>query len=144
MGKFISNKFFKFPRGTNRSSYAQLYIAFFLSGVIHFAGDFMANQRVVYHSFKFFLLQALAITVEDFIVYIGKHVLFRRGIKLNPGRADENWADAVARVMGYCWVTLWFCYTLPEWRDKSNGIGFDGAEKLPISRLVRTAWQQWT
>lgn len=143
LGRFISHKFLKFPRGTNRSSYAQLYVAFFLSGTIHFAGDFMSQRRMVYHSFKFFLLQAVAITFEDLVIYIGKRLLLRRVIKLNPDRADGSWAEAAARTAGYCWVTLWFCLTLPAWRDKTTAIGWDGADRLPISQLVLGAWKQW-
>ena len=143
LGRLVSNKFFSFPRGTNRSSYAQLYIAFFLSGLIHFAGDFVSQQRMVYHSFRFFLLQAAAITFEDFVIYTGRSLLFQAGIKLNPGRANESWMEAAIRVGGYCWVTLWFCLTLPVWRDKTTAIRWDGADRLPISQLVLGKWKQW-
>ena len=37
LGRLVANKFLKFPRGTNRSSYTQLYVAFFLSALFHFS-----------------------------------------------------------------------------------------------------------
>jgi uncharacterized membrane protein len=143
LGRLVSNKFLKFPRGTNRSSYAQLYVAFLLSGTIHFAGDFISRKRLVYHSFKFFLLQAVVITFEDFVIYAGKRLLLRGGIKLNPGRSNESWTEYGVRVLGYCWVVLWFCLTLPAWRDKTSAISWDGADKLPLSQLVLGLWKRW-
>lgn len=145
LGKLVANKILKFPNGTNRSSYTQLYIAFFLSAVIHFVGDFMFQKRVGYYSFKFFLLQAVAITFEDFVIYIGKRLLPRTGVKINPGRADESWAGAVVRIMGYCWVILWFCVTLPEWRDKTGVAGVNSSRAgSSISQFIVDTWKQWT
>ena len=143
-GRLVANKFLKFPRGTNRSSYTQLYIAFFISGLLHFAGDFMLEKRLAYHSFKFFILQAVAITFEDFIVYIAKRLLRLGGIQLKPGRADENWAETVVRVIGYCWVTLWFCLTLPVWLDDPNSIGFSSGDRGPLTQFILDRWKLWS
>ncbi|KAF9780787.1 membrane bound O-acyl transferase family-domain-containing protein [Thelephora terrestris] len=143
LGRLVANKILKFPPGTNRSSYAQLYIAFFISAAIHFAGDFLSQQRMVYHSFKFFLLQAMAITFEDFVIYIAKQFLPQKGIKINPGKADESWAGAIVRVMGYCWVTLWFSMTLPGWRDNTSAIGA-AYQDLPLTQLSLGLWKRWT
>ena len=120
LGRLVSNKFLKCPRGSNRSSYTQLYFAFFLSGAIHFAGDFMSQKRTVYHSFKFFFLQAVGITLEDLAICVGKQLLHQRGIKPDLGRVSESWAGTAARILGYCWVILWLCLTLPEWRDENH------------------------
>jgi len=143
-GRLIANKFLKFPRGTNRSSYTQLYIAFFISGLLHFAGDFMLEKRLAYHSFKFFILQAVAITFEDFVVYIAKRLLRLGGIQLKPGRVGENWAEVVLRVVGYCWVTLWLCLTLPVWLDDPNSIGFSSGDRGPITQFLLDRWKLWT
>ena len=75
LGRLIANKLVKFPRGTNLSSYTQLYVAFSLSGLLHFSGDFVYEKRIVSRSFKFFLLQAVAITFEDLVIYITKRLL---------------------------------------------------------------------
>ena len=143
MGRLVANKFLKFPRGSNRSSYTQLYVAFFLSGLLHFAGDFLLEKRMVYRSFKFFLLQAVAITCEDFVIYIAKCLLRWGGIEFKPGKADESWAEAVVRVFGYCWVTLWFCLTLPPWLDELNAIGFNSSDRGPITQFLLDTWKQW-
>ena len=136
LGKLVANEFLKFPRGTNLSSYAQLYIGFFLSGLLHCSGDFMIEKRVVYRSFNFFFLQAVAITFEDFVIYIAKGLLRRRRVELNTGKDDESWAGAVVRVVGYCWVTLWFCLSLPVWVDGLSAAGFGSLNRGPIVQFV--------
>ena len=143
LGRLIANKFLRFPRGTNRSSYTQLYIAFFLSGLLHFAGDYMIEKRLVYRSFKFFILQAVAITFEDFVIYIAKHLLRWRGIELKPEKAGGSWAEVVVRVVGYCWVTLWFCLTFPIWLDEPNAIGFSSTDRGPITQFLLDTWKKW-
>ena len=142
LGRLVANKFFKFPRGSNRSSYTQLYLAFFLSGLLHFAGDFMFEKRMVYYSFKFFLLQAAIITFEDFVIYITKCLLRQGEIEFKPGKADESWAEAAVRVIGYCWVTLWFCSTLPVWVDEPNTVGFSSTDRGAITQFLLDTWEQ--
>ena len=142
LGRLVANRFLKFPRGTNRSSYTQLYIAFFLSGVLHFAGDFTFEKRMVYHPFKFFILQAVAITFEDFIIYVAKRLIRWRGIEFRPGKADESWTEVAVRIFGYCWVTLWFCLTLPVWLDAPNSVGFGSVDRGVIPQFLLDTWKQ--
>ena len=141
LGKLVANKL-KLPRGSNRSSYTQLYVAFFLSGILHFSGDFMLERRIVYRSFKFFLLQAVAITFEDFVIYIAKRLLRLGEFELKPGRVDESWAEMVVRVVGYCWVTLWFCLTLPVWVDELNSLGVGSFDRGAITQFLLDAWKR--
>ena len=143
LGRLVANKFLKFPRGTNRSSYTQLYLAFFLSGIIHFAGDFMHERRLVYHSFKFFILQAVAITFEDLVIYTAKRLRQWGGIGLKPGKADESWGESAVKVIGYCWVGLWFCLALPVWVDGTSVAGIYDTDSGPIAQFVWDTWKKW-
>ena len=143
LGRLVANKILKFPRGSNRSSYTQLYVAFFLSGLLHLGGDFVVERQAVYHSFKFFLLQAVAITFEDLVIYIAKRSLRWRGIEFKPGRVDESWVETAVRVTGYCWVTLWFCYTLPVWIDDLDVFGFSSNDRRPITQFLLDIWKRW-
>ena len=102
----------------------------------------MIDKRVVYRSFKFFLLQAVAITFEDFVIYLGKRFLRWRGIEFKPGKAGESWAEVGVRVIGYCWVTLWFCLTLPGWLDEPNAVGFGIQDRGPITQFLLETWKQ--
>ena len=137
----VANKFLKFPRGTNGSAYTQLYIAFFLSGFIHFGGDLILEKRMVYRSFNFFLLQAVIITFEDFVIYISKWSLRQGGIELKVGKPGESWAGTVVRVAGYCWVILCFCLTLPVMMDELNALGFSSMDRWPITQFLLNKWE---
>ncbi|KAF9033406.1 hypothetical protein BDZ89DRAFT_1062878, partial [Hymenopellis radicata] len=94
-GKFVSRRVLHLQPGTNASSYVQLYVAFFLSGVIHSVCEPMRRD------FHFFLLQAVAITLEDGIIAIGKKLGVRQGRAIH--------------ILGYLWVATWFYHTLPIW-----------------------------
>ena len=143
-GKLVANKFFKFPRGTKRSSYTQLYVAFFLSGLVHSAGDFMFQRRILFYTLKFFLLHAVGITLEGLVIYIAKRLLRQKAIELEPGRSDESWGGTVVRVTGYCWVTIWFCITLPVWQDELNAVGYGIADRGPITQSLLDVWKRMT
>ena len=142
-GRLVADRILKFPPGTNRSSCAKLYVAFFISGLVHFGGDFILEKRLVYRSFVFFLLQAVVITLEGFVFYIAKRLLWREGVELKLGTAGESWVAAAVRVFGYCWVTIWFCLTLPVWADGVHAAGVSTGNRGPITRFLLDAWKQW-
>ena len=144
LGRLVANNLLKFPRGTIWSFCTQLYLAFFLTGLIHFAGDIMVQQKLVYYSFKFFLLQAVAITFENFVIYITKRSLRRMGVELEAENVDGTWGGVVLRVIGYCWVTLWFCLTFPLWLDELNVKGFGNVNRAPITQFVLDTWKERT
>jgi len=99
---------------------------------------------MVYYSFKFFLLQAVGITFEDLVIYIAKRLLRQKAIELEPGRPDESWGGTAVRVVGYCWVTIWFCMTLPVWLDEPNTVGFGGMDRGPITQSLLDMWNRMT
>ena len=143
LGKLVANRILKIPRGTNASFYTQLYVAFFVSGLIHQAGDCLFEKRIVYRSLNFFLLQAVAITFEDFVIYIAKRFLLRWGIKLTPGKAGESWTEMFVRVMGYCWVVVWFCFSWPMFHDGLSVIGYNSIDRGHISQFLLDAKTRW-
>jgi hypothetical protein len=138
-GRLVATKLLKFPRGTKRCAYIQLFVAFSLSALIHSIGDSMVEGRMVFHSFRFYLLQLVAITFEDFIVRITRRLLLKKRIELNPGGTDESWAGTAVRVAGYCWVILWLCFTEPLWRDGSRA---NNVNRGPIAQFLLNTWKQ--
>ncbi|RWA09793.1 hypothetical protein EKO27_g5289 [Xylaria grammica] len=89
-----------------RSSYTTLYIAFFISGTFHALGllylprpanigDWECSSGL----FKFFILQAVAITFEDFMIWCGRHVIGSR-------------LQRLARLLGYVWVFFFMWWSL--------------------------------
>ena len=103
----------------------------------------MFEKRIVYYSIKFFLLQAVAITCEDFIIYLTKRLLLQEGPALKTGEIGETWGGTVARIVGYCWVTLWFCLSLPVWIDEANQLWFGDVQESHIARFLMLARKQW-
>jgi hypothetical protein len=60
-------------KGTLVSRYLQLYNAFFVSAVIHHIGALNCPySTLAWYQFYFFMIQPVAITVEDFAIYLGK------------------------------------------------------------------------
>ena len=61
-----------------------------------------------------------------------------------PGMADESWTEMFVRVLGYCWVVVWFCFTWPMWQDGYSVNGNINPDRGPISQFVLDANNRWT
>ena len=136
----------KIPRGTILSSYAQLYVVFYLSGIMHlglFGGDYTFQRRVTEGTMKFFLIQAVAITFEDLVIRIAKRLPLFRGTKPTSGKDNGFRVRAVVRVIGYCWVVLWLCFSLPIWLDELCAMGLYDTDGGPVAQFVWDAWGRW-
>ncbi|KAF8909539.1 membrane bound O-acyl transferase family-domain-containing protein [Mucidula mucida] len=109
-GRFVARRVFSFEPGTKVSAYVQLYIAFFLSGLVHWGYEPMVGMswRDGW-GLPFFILQATAIMVEDGIIALGR----RCGIDKGRGMY----------ILGYTWVGVWFYATLPIWWDPMSRAG---------------------
>ena len=69
-------------KGTLTSRYFQLYNAFFVSAVIHHVGSLNCPfSAMVWYQFYFFMIQPVAIMVEDFAIYLGKKADLRDNCK---------------------------------------------------------------
>ena len=60
---FIAKKL-RLPENTLTTCF-KLFIAFFISGLIHHSAEYILHQKWAGHSMEFFLLQAVGITCED-------------------------------------------------------------------------------
>lgn len=94
----------------------------------------MFEKRVVYYSLKFSLLQTVAVTIEDLVIYITEGLLHQRGIEFKPERFDGSF--------GYCWVTLWSGLMLPVWIDEPSTKGYSIVDRGPITQLLLDTWKQ--
>lgn len=65
----------KIPKGTWMSKYGQLYLGFLMSAVLHHAGAYMIFRRSG-GMYTLWLSQAIVITLEDFIIFLGKRAGF--------------------------------------------------------------------
>ncbi|KAJ3513258.1 hypothetical protein NLJ89_g3053 [Agrocybe chaxingu] len=72
--QYFTNTILGFPKGTSRSSYTQLYTAFFISGLIHAFGDFAVTHDIkpFADNMVCYCIQAIAITFEDVAIIVFK------------------------------------------------------------------------
>ncbi|KAF5365502.1 hypothetical protein D9757_012979 [Collybiopsis confluens] len=132
-GTFVVQRTLRIQKGTNLSAYSKLFIAFFISGLIHQMGDYALRHRVpVFDSFweggsiKFFVLQTGAIMLEDGVIALGKNAF---GIRGN---------SRAIRVLGYVWTASWFAYCLPIWTDPYF---HDGMATGELVSLIGGVWK---
>jgi hypothetical protein len=97
-------------RGGNLSAYTQIWLVFGISGLTHASGIFMVPSPVnITFDERFngvmvyFLLQAAAITLEDFVQWIMKSM----GLEFAAG-------SRLKTMLGYAWVIGFFWVSLPQ------------------------------
>lgn len=101
-GRFLAYNVLGLKRNTKAAFLAQIYVGFAVTAIIHVAGDYsLLGSWSRSRSLRFFLLQAVGITVEMMVLDTAKRLSIH-------GR----W-----RYVGYVWVILWFTYTVPDWTD---------------------------
>ncbi|KAF5313322.1 hypothetical protein D9611_008498 [Ephemerocybe angulata] len=104
----------RIPKGRFRS-YFSLYVAFTISGLIHYFGDYMIIQDWSGTSLVYFVSQAVAITCEDAMAGLVR-------------RSEVKVPTAFSRLVGYLWVVAWFSFAIPIWMTPhvKAGITSDG------------------
>ena len=108
-----------------------------------FGGDYTFQRRVTEGTMKFFLIQAVAITFEDLVIRIAKRLPLFRGTKPTSGKDNGFRVRAVVRVIGYCWVVLWGCFSMPIWLDEVSALGSVYPDRGPIARFLWGTWERW-
>ncbi|KAJ8110786.1 hypothetical protein OPT61_g6458 [Boeremia exigua] len=99
-------------KGTRASAVSQLFIAFFVSCLVHQYQMFNVTRRDM-GEFAFFMSQPVAICFESGVMW-----LWHRHVK-----ADDERIAALGRICGYAWVFLWFSITLPIYLKGSRDAG---------------------
>ncbi|KAF9264395.1 hypothetical protein L218DRAFT_1076599 [Marasmius fiardii PR-910] len=113
-GHFVAHCVLRLHPGSSLNRFIQILVAFCLSGIMHQTGEYMVARE---HgrgwwnegggSFRFFMLQPIAIGLEDL-------VLGKRSFKLS----SKKW-----RFVGYLWVLFWFSLTVPVWLNGAVRVG---------------------
>lgn len=116
---------FGFKKGGWASSQTQLYAAFFASGLIHTACDAMVGKEYIGIRMKFFMANALAITLEDAVICTVRRLGIRR-------EGPARWMKCI----GYMWVVAWFYHACQPEMHYILPLGAAKEEVLPFS-LVR-------
>jgi hypothetical protein len=114
---------FSLDHGSTTSAYTQMFIAFFVSALIHIGGDLAVHSGISKSgpTLRFFLLQPLAIICEDKIARI-----YRR----------QHHINSVERFIGYIWVFLWFSWCMPPWLDAISMAGGHLRTKIVAFKML--------
>ena len=68
-----TSSFLRLRKGSFASKYVKLYVAFLVSGLIHYAGALnVPYNDSAYAQPLFFLVQAVGISIEDFVIFSSK------------------------------------------------------------------------
>ena len=108
----------------------KLFVAFFVSGLIHHSAEYVIHQKWDGHSMEFFLLQAVGIICEDIVISLAA----RAGFSSKP--------NLFYKFIGFVWVFTWFSYTFPMFLDRpiQGGLMVDGWNYSLILGLWRGDW----
>ena len=117
------------PLKSTFTTYFKLFTAFFISGLIHYAGDYAVLGHWSGGALICFLSQAVAITFEDAVIAIASKFGFAQPTPMK-------------KLFGYIWVAAWFTYSLPIWSGPHLTAGFieDDIQFSPIMGLSRGEW----
>lgn len=139
MGKSIAHAVGARP-GSLASSFIQLYTAFALSAWIHIPGDFvlytdklppnasMWDKFTIRAMFtpRFFMLQAVAITVEGAVIAVAERYLATSRVEI-VGTDEKRKVKfvysptmaALGKVVGFTWVFAFLCATYPDYSRRA-------------------------
>ncbi|KAJ8507018.1 hypothetical protein ONZ45_g10568 [Pleurotus djamor] len=120
-GDLVTKRILGLPTKGRFTSYTQLYIAFILSGVIHYWAELMPVGHWHSHSVRFFLIQAAGVHCEDIVIAIASRLGFRESL---------FW-----RIVGYVWILQWFTWSVPFWLHAPAQGAEVGIVKLVCSTL---------
>ncbi|KAI9699100.1 MAG: hypothetical protein M1836_003289 [Candelina mexicana] len=122
-------------RGTSLSSYIQLYISFAISGVFHGLMTYnmpgsttLSFEDGFLLAFKFFILQAMGIHLED--IFFG--ICDRVGFYFGKASFSLQEYKFLRRILGYAWVISWFWFSLGWGGDAYLKSGILGVNDVPV------------
>jgi hypothetical protein len=101
--------------------YAQLFLVFLLSGILHQAMDVAQGMRWAESgALEFFMLMAAGIVVEDGFQWAAgpRHgAIAEREKKASETLLDKPLGRSrmASKLVGYIWVLLFFSYATPIW-----------------------------
>ncbi|KAF1976210.1 hypothetical protein BU23DRAFT_456274 [Bimuria novae-zelandiae CBS 107.79] len=104
---FFAYDVFRFPKGSLLGRYTSAYLTFALSGYVHTLMDNTAGIPLATNTaWKLFVMQAIGITVEDFV-----ESTYHRVVGPGNGKSTVLWKKAI----GFVWVLGWMAWTTPPW-----------------------------
>ena len=117
---FFTYDLLRLRRGTLIARYINLFLVFGISGAFHISFETTLGTPPAENLVgKFFLMQAVGITMEDFVEWVYRVIRPRR----QPNHGDEKTrqdgigesVETWQKLIGYLWVLSWFIFTTPIW-----------------------------
>ncbi|KAE9367045.1 hypothetical protein N431DRAFT_515819 [Stipitochalara longipes BDJ] len=110
---FLCASVFCLQKGTIKLKYTRVFLAYFISGLLHTSVDmefgipFLSSPAP-----RFFLMQALGITFEEAVERVWRSYAPVSPFEFGPNGYEKRrrWA----RIVGYCWVWAYFVWTVPS------------------------------
>lgn len=107
ISQFVTHVVLQFPERTIVARYSNIFLAFFLSGLIHITSDHgMTLQPYESGAIRFFLTQALGIVLED---------AFQAAYYYISGKKRSANAPLLHKFVGYVWLVLFLAWSTPAW-----------------------------
>ncbi|KAJ8462353.1 hypothetical protein ONZ45_g17968 [Pleurotus djamor] len=78
--RFISRNVLGFPRDTKVTKYVELYLVFFVSGLLHFVSEVFTLRNWTSGALRFFTLQAAAIHLEQTVIALASKLGLKRNL----------------------------------------------------------------
>ncbi|KAJ8469778.1 hypothetical protein ONZ45_g16777 [Pleurotus djamor] len=123
--RFVSQKLLKLPRHSKVRTYIELYLVFFVSGLLHYTSEYITLRNWTNGTIQFFTLQAVAIHFEDIAIAFASSRLELKQSKM--------W-----EVIGYIWVLQWFGWSLPMWLEPQISGGV--VDNVARVRIIETMY----
>ena len=107
ISRFVTHSILQIPQSTILARYSNIFIAFFLSSLIHVASDHGHTIPIRESgAIQFFMTQALGIMIENG---------FQAVYYSLTGKRRPSKAPLLHRVVGYIWLVLFFTWSIPVW-----------------------------
>jgi len=134
-GKYLC-KALRLKPGTLLNRYTSILIAFFMSGIFHGMACYKmtSNPSTIIPHIQFFTMQAIAIMVEDGVIFIGKTYLGLRG-------------NSLIRVVGMAWFWVWTAWSGSNFLDtfvRSGAFAMDAPGPSVLQGVLELDVRNWS
>ena len=126
-GKYVAERLLNVRPGTRTYYLVHVIVVFVLSALVHQVGEFAAFGKWSTGSLRFFIVQGIAVALENMVIALAKGMGVGRkpakGVESTEGRSRNiNW-----KIVGYVWVFIWNGISGPILVEAMAKGGFIGA-----------------
>ena len=113
IGDFVGLRVFRCSAQSFAHKSIIALVAFGLSGVCHALIDWQRGSPDWHLDIYWFLLNFLGCMGETLFVKMLHYIAWKAGLERDLWTLEESW---LGKFLGYIWVCVFFCWTVPMWR----------------------------